>query len=130
MRLLLDTNVLFAAFLSHGVCAGLYEEALLHTELIVSEEILSELGEKLVSKGKLTRGEAAEVIGAVRSDTEVVGAVSLDQPVCRDPDDDMVLGSALAGRADVIVTGDKDLLVLKTFRKIPILTPRECLSLF
>jgi putative PIN family toxin of toxin-antitoxin system len=130
VRLLLDTNVLFAAFLSHGVCAGLYEEALLHTELIVSEEILSELGEKLVSKGKLTRGEAAEVIGAVRSDTEVVGAVSLDQPVCRDPDDDMVLGSALAGRADVIVTGDKDLLVLKTFRKIPILTPRECLSLF
>ena len=130
MRLLLDTNVLFAAFLSHGVCAGLYEEALLHTELIVSEEILSELGEKLVSKGKLTKAEAAEVIGAVRSDTEVVDAVPLDHAVCRDPDDDMVLGSALAGRADVIVTGDKDLLVLKTFRKIPILTPRECLSLF
>ena len=69
MRLLLDTNVLFAAFLSHGVCAGLYEEALLHAEMIVSEEILSELGEKLVSKGKLTKAEAAEVIGAVRSDT-------------------------------------------------------------
>jgi len=130
VRLLLDTNVLFAAFLSHGVCAGLYEEALLHAELIVSEEILSELGEKLVFKGKLSKTEAAEVIGAVRSDSEVVGAVPLDQLVCRDPDDDMVLGSALAGRADVIVTGDKDLLVLKNFRKIPILTPRECLSRF
>lgn len=130
MRLLLDTNVLFAAFLSHGVCAGLYEECLLHAEIVVSEEILSELGEKLLSKGKLTKAEAAEVIGAVRSDAAVVGAVALEKPVCRDPDDDMVLGSALAGKADMIVTGDKDLLVLKTFRKIPILTPRECLSRF
>lgn len=130
MRLLLDTNVLFAAFLSHGVCAGLYEEALLHAEIVVSEEILSELGEKLVSKGKLTKAEAAEVIGAVRSDAEVVGAMTLEKAVCRDPNDDMVLGSALAGKADFIVTGDKDLLVLKTFRKIPILTPRECLSRF
>jgi putative PIN family toxin of toxin-antitoxin system len=130
VRLLFDTNVLFAAFLSHGVCAGLYEEALLHAEIVVSEEILSELGEKLVSKGKLTKAEAAEVIGAVRSDAEVVGAMTLDKAVCSDPDDDMVLGSALAGKADMIVTGDKDLLVLKTFRKIPILTPRECLSRF
>ena len=130
MRLLLDPNVQFAAFLSHGVCAGLYEEALLHAEIIVSEEILSELGEKLVSKGKLTKSEAAEVIDAVRSDAGVVGALPLDQTVCRDPDDDMVLGSALSGKADVIVTGDKDLLVLKSFRKIPILTPRECLSRF
>ena len=130
MRLLLDANVLFAAYLSHGVCAGLYEEALLHAEIIVSEEILSELGEKLVSKGKLTKSEAAEVIGAVRSDAEVVGALPLDQPVCRDPDDDTVLGSALSGKADMIVTGDKDLLVLKSFRKIPILTPRECLARF
>jgi putative PIN family toxin of toxin-antitoxin system len=130
VRILLDTNVLFAAFLSHGVCSGLYEEALLHAEIIVSEEILSELGEKLVSKGKLTKTEAAEVIVAVRSDAVIVGAESLGKPVCRDPDDDMVLGSALAGKADVIVTGDKDLLVLKTFRKIPIITPRECLSRF
>lgn len=130
MRLLLDTNVLFAAFLSHGVCAGLYEEALLHAEIIVSEEILSDLGEKLGSKGKLTKSEAAEVIDAVRSDAGVVGELPLDQPVCRDPDDDMVLGSARSGKADVIVTGDKDLLVLKSFRKIPILTPRECLSRF
>lgn len=130
MRLLFDTNVLFAAFLSHGVCAGLYEESLLHAEIIVSEEILSELGEKLVSKGRLTKAEAAEVIGAVRSDAVVVGALRLEKPVCRDPDDDMVLGSALAGKAEVIVTGDKDLLVLKSFQNIPIITPRECLSRF
>jgi putative PIN family toxin of toxin-antitoxin system len=130
VRLLFDTNVLFAAFLSHGVCAGLYEEALLHSEIVVSEEILSELGEKLVSKGKLTKADAAEVIGAVRSDAEVVGAMTLDKAVCRDPDDDMVLGSALAGKAHMIVTGEKDLLVLKTFRNTPIITPRECLSRF
>lgn len=130
MRLLWDTNVLFAAFLSHGVCAGLYEEALLHAEIVVSEEILSELRQKLISKGKLSEAESAEVIAAIRSDAAVVKALSLDHPLCRDPDDDMVLGSALAGKVDAIVTRDKDLLVLKSFGQITILTPRECLLMF
>ena len=43
--------------------------------------------------------------------------------LCRDPDDDKFLEQALNGRADVIVSGDDDLLVLDTFRGIPIITP-------
>ena len=58
MRVLLDTNVLFAAFVTHGVCAGLYEECLLQVEIVVSNHIRKELAEKLVSKGKFTKGEA------------------------------------------------------------------------
>ena len=49
--------------------------------------------------------------------------------VCRDKNDDVVLATALAGKADVIVTGDDDLLVLKTFRGIRILSPRQFLEL-
>lgn len=48
--------------------------------------------------------------------------------VCRDPDDDMVLATALAGRADVIVSGDADLLDLHPFRGIPVLTPAAFLE--
>ena len=40
MRFVLDTNVLFAAFLTHGVCAGLYEDCLLQADLVVSDFIL------------------------------------------------------------------------------------------
>ena len=53
----------------------------------------------------------------------------LDKRVCRDEDDDVVLATALAGIADVIVTGDEDLLVLKKFRGIEILSPRQFLKL-
>jgi putative PIN family toxin of toxin-antitoxin system len=48
--------------------------------------------------------------------------------VCRDPKDNPVLECAWAGRADAIVTGDKDLLLLNPFRGIPILTPRQFLE--
>ena len=51
--------------------------------------------------------------------------VPLTSDVCRDPDDIKVLGLAVASNADYIVTGDKDLLVLKSFQGIPILNPRS-----
>lgn len=128
MRVLLDTNVLFAAFVTHGVCAGLYEECLLQADVVVSNHILTELAEKLISKGKFTKREAQQVVRAVRKDAELVSPVPLVQPICRDPDDDWILATAVAGKADVIVTGDKDLLVLKRFRSIPIVAPRGFLE--
>ena len=44
---------------------------------------------------------------------------------CRDPKDDMFLEAAVNGRADMIVSGDRDLLALHPFRGIPILTPSD-----
>ena len=49
-------------------------------------------------------------------------------PVCRDPNDDHVIATALALNADVIVTGDKDLLTLSQYRSIRILTARAFLA--
>ena len=60
---------------------------------------------------------------------EIVTPASLGERVCRDKDDDGVLATALAGRAAVIVSGDDDLLVLKKFRGIRILSPRQLLEL-
>ncbi len=55
----------------------------------------------------------------------VAEPVTIIEPVtgCRDPDDDKVLELAVNGRAEVIVSGDVDLLVLDSFRGIPIITP-------
>ncbi len=128
MRILFDTNVLFAAFITHGTCAGLYEECLQRAQIVVSEEILSELQENLISKAKLSRNESLEVVQAVRADADVIQAIPLPKSVCRDPDDDLILAAALAGKVDAIVTGDQDLLVLKSFESIPILNPRDCLA--
>lgn len=59
----------------------------------------------------------------------MVTAATLVAPVCRDPDDDVVLGAALAARALVLVTGHDDLLVLGRYQGIRILTPRQFLEL-
>jgi uncharacterized protein len=129
VKIVFDTNVLFSAFVAHGVCAGLYEECLLRARIVVSSAILVELRDKLVAKARLSPGEAKEVVEAVAASAEVVVPQPLPAPVCRDPDDDLVLATALAAKATAIVSGDQDLQVLGTFRGIPILTPRDCLVL-
>jgi putative PIN family toxin of toxin-antitoxin system len=129
VRIVFDTNVLFSAFTTHGVCAGLYEECLDRAEMVVSPGILDELAEKLIAKARLTPAEAREVIEAIRNDATVIDPAPLPPPACGDGDDDLILATALAGAADAIVTGDQDLLVLKKFQGIPIRNPRECLGL-
>ena len=128
MRIVFDTNVLFAAFVAHGVCAGLYEECLLRGRIVVSQFILEELQEKLLTKAKQSRVEVEEVIDAVSADAEIVETQPLANRVCRDADDDWILATTLAAKADALVTGDKDLLVLERYEGIPILTPRDCLA--
>lgn len=129
MRVLLDTNVLFAAFVTHGVCAGLYEECLLQADIMISDFILKELAERLITKGKFSKTEAQQVVYSLRKDAILVSPAPLAQPVCRDADDDWILATAVAGQADVIITGDQDLLVLKDHDGIPIVTPRGGLVL-
>lgn len=129
MKIVFDTNVLFAAFVTHGVCAGLYEECLSCGRIVVSRFILEELREKLLVKAKLGLSEVREVLAAVRADAEIVETQPLAAPVCRDAEDDEILATALAAKADALVTGDKDLLVFEPYECIPILEPRDRLIL-
>lgn len=64
-------------------------------------------------------------LGLSAVQVELSGAVT----VCRDPDDNKLLEMAVAGRADCLVTGDRDLLVLDPFEGIPILTPDGFLTI-
>ena len=128
MRIVFDTNVLFAAFVTYGACAGLYEECLLGGQIVVSRFILEELREKLLTKAKLSSMEVKDVINAVSADAEVLEPQPLAIPVYRDADDDWILATTLAAKADALVTGDKDLLMLARHEGIPILTPRDCLA--
>ena len=59
---------------------------------------------------------------------DIVAPSSLLQPVCRDADDDEVLAVAIASQADCIITGDDDLLSLKSYQGIPIITPDEAVN--
>ena len=132
MRVLFDTNVLIAAFISEGVCAKLMRRARKRQfSLVSSRVILEEFQDVLIRKFSATRRESQE---ALRVIIEAVEAVTQSEQavtgVCRDPEDDRILGCALAGKVDYLVTGDEDLLVMKQFKAIRIITPRDFELLF
>jgi putative PIN family toxin of toxin-antitoxin system len=124
VRLVLDANVLVAGFVARGVCAELLEYCVREHEVVTSPAILVEVRRNLVDKIKVTAAQADQTVRLLHTRLEVVEPVAVDPPVCRDPDDDVVLGTAIAGRCEAIVTGDRDLLDLATHRDIAIVSPR------
>ncbi len=123
MKLFLDTNVLIAAFISHGTCNELFEHCGLHHEIILSAFILDELAAKLTGKFKYTRQEAESVVALVTSRSRIFKALPTLPPTCRDPEDDNIIATAMAGECACIVTGDKDLLYLDRVGSIKIIAP-------
>lgn len=125
MRVVLDTNVLIAAFISHGTCHEILEHCLHHHQLVTSSFILEEFGEKLRMKfGYLSR-EVREAVRILRLGMEVVEPPPLAAPACRDRDDDNILAAAIAGNCHCIVTGDRDMLELKRHEGVVIVSPQE-----
>lgn len=135
MRVVLDTNVLVSAFLWPGTPTRLIELATEgDIQLFTSKALLEELREILHRK-KLQRTVTATGLSAdalVKRYQRLayrVTARKFTQQICRDADDDAVLACALAAKANIIVTGDNDLLVLHPFQGIPILKAGAALAL-
>ena len=132
MRVVFDTNVLVAAFLTEGVCSTLLVRARRgDCELILSTDIIQEFEQILRRKFLLSQSEISQVRKVlVEATKEVFQRVKPITPVCRDPDDDRILACASEAHAEYIVTGDEDLLVLKRYGAIHIVKPRDFESLF
>lgn len=121
MRVVFDANVILAAFITHGASAEIFGHCLAHHIIISSPFILDEVEDKLLNKFHFPRSKVEDLIRFLRRETETVEPAALPGRVCRDADDDMVLATALAARADCILTGDSDLLDLKHYEGITIL---------
>ena len=132
MKAVFDTNVFIAAFVTSGVCAKILLRARRgQFQLIGSPYIFKEFEQVLIKKFSVTRNEARDASRLMAEATHVI----VDPPetvtgICRDPDDDAILACAFAGEADYLVTGDADLLALKSFEGIQILSPRNFELLF
>lgn len=127
MRVVLDTNVLVAAFVARGACSEVFERVITEHRLIVSSWLLEELRRVLVAKLELDPSRCRRAMELVRRSGELIDPRPLATPICRDPDDDNVLALVRDGNADRLVTGDADLLVQESFETIPITTPRSFL---
>ena len=122
MRLVLDTNVVASGLLWNGAPAQLLDAARAdEVELFSSRVLLAELT-RILRRAKFGKAIAASglsleelVLGYAELVTLVTPA-NIPPTILRDPDDDHVLACAVAANAELVVSGDRDLLENKTFR--------------
>lgn len=117
--------MLMAAFAAHGLCEALAGICLQKHEVVLSDFILAELTEHLAGRLRMPPKKVRSVETFLRGQAEIVSPADMSGFAFSDPDDLPVLGTALAGNADVLVTGDKELLKLGKVQNIPIVSPRE-----
>ena len=130
-RLVIDTNVLISGLFSTTSTPALaVEKPVTKAQLVATTETLRELIEKLLLPkfDRYVRRERRDAL--LQRVASLVEIIDVLQPIraSRDPKDDKFLEAAVNGRADVILTGDGDLLDLNSFRGIAIVTPADYLA--
>jgi len=124
MRIFFDTNVLVASFISRGQCAELFEYCLASHSICLTAFVLDEF-KRVLSRQKFPPTLIDDAVNLLVANALPVKATKLAAPACRDEDDDAILAGALEAKADCIVTGDQDLLVLEAYQGIEILKPAD-----
>jgi putative PIN family toxin of toxin-antitoxin system len=129
----LDTNILVSALLFTGEVSKIVE-LWQKGEIVslISRETFTELRAVLkYPKFSLTSHEIQSVIqNEILPYFEVVRIEENIKGVCRDPDDDKFIACAVSGLADFLLTGDKDLIALKSYKNVKIIRPSEFLKKF
>ena len=127
MRVVLDTNVLVAAFATEGLCHALFELCVDQHEIVMSDHILKELADGLETKLRVPSRIAQDTVRYLRQHSLMFQQEPPVKRVCRDPADDWILTLADQAGAQHIITGDQDLLVLSLseLRYPHIILPRE-----
>jgi len=124
LRVFLDTNVLVSAFATRGLCADVLRLVLAEHTFLVGEVVIKEIERVLARRLRVKPAAIAELVAFLR-DQEVVPRPKHPHPLrLRDECDRWILASALAGRADVLVTGDRDLLDAAGEAPLPVVDPR------
>lgn len=128
-RVVLDTNVLVSAIISDGKPRELLKKGIANQYSIVTSDLI--LKELLIvlrrPKFKISEDEIQRTILALIRTADVVNVKTKIKAVKEDPKDDMVIETAIDGRADIIVTGDNHLLTLKNFSGVKVTTVEKML---
>ena len=125
MKVFLDTNVLVSAAATRGICADVLREVLALHELVVSPPLLKKLKRVLIDKLGLPKDIISDLLSLIQEDAicSKPGKSATVVPI-KDKDDVVILSTALNGKADIFVTGDKELLRLRKVGTMEIVSPR------
>ena len=125
VRVFLDTNVLVSAAGTRGLCADVMREVLAAHDLVLSEQVLDEVSRALKRKFGAPPDVVDDFVRLLREDAVLAEPGLLPDVKLDDRSDLPILAAAVAGRADVLVTGDQELLSLRRVDRVPILSPRQ-----
>jgi putative PIN family toxin of toxin-antitoxin system len=130
LRVVLDTNVLVSALVGHGRSRRLLIRLFEGHEIVSSKQMLAELGDVLSRrKFGFMRRQLNEFLLIMVKRSIVATIIEIPEIVAEDPDDNVVLATALEGEAEYIISGDKHLLRLREYRGIRIVSVREMLEI-
>ena len=124
MKVSLDTIVLVSAFATRGICEDVLNVVLAKHQLVLGEAVLAELQRVLDKKMRMPRDVAEEAVALLRREAVVVSSAPAVVLELRDPDDVVVLSEAIEGLAEILVTGDRDLLDVADTLPLPVVSPR------
>ncbi len=126
MKVVFDTNVYISSFMTDGICSGLLKRAARrHFELFICPFILSEIENIMIRKFKVPDEKVKTTLNLILNVSNVLTPTENINGVCRDKDDDNILSCAVSCNADYLITGDKDLLELKSIKRTKIILPKE-----
>lgn len=125
-RIVFDSNV-YIPSLAFG--RGPRHDLILHClethHVFYSAFILGEVIDKLTNKFALPQSTVHKAMSLVRQLSYEVQPAQVSAADCRDPNDLPILGTVISAEADVLVSGDKDLLSIETYKEVPILAPHD-----
>ena len=125
MNVVIDTNVYIAAVMTGGHCERVVRHVWKHHHAVVSEAIIDECEKVLRKKLHITAQKTKKVCRLIRRYGQVVPSVPAPKKhITRDRMDDHVLSLAQYAPADVVITGDQDILILHQYHGIPLLPPK------
>ena len=125
-RVVVDTNVLVSALINNGKSRKLILKLLEEHTVILSRQMLAELAD-VISRDKfcVKSSQVDKFISILVRNANLVSVNSISKVILEDPDDDMVLTTALCGKADYIVSGDEHLLKIACYNKTHIVSVNE-----
>lgn len=125
MIVVLDSGIWISAFQFRGTPQAALDLVFSDHTVAICDQIVSEVRATLVRKFSWKDEEVLAILTEYISDGTHVEVTGTLQGVCRDPKDDMVFECAVEAHAEIILSGDKDLLSVKTYNEIQVLTARQ-----
>lgn len=125
MKILFDANVIISGFVSQGYSFDVIKDAANKHEVYCTEYLIKETQKNLSTKFPLSHEAVKAIISTVKKQFTEGKTANIVEKISRDQKDDQILADAVTNGIDVIITGDKDLLVLKKHKGIKIISPQD-----